>query len=433
MKSKMLACAALAAMLRAALLSGESVWEGAGALAPEGELPVAGYYAATNSFPRNTVVDVTNLENGKTIRVTVSAGLETPGLLAALSKDAAGVIGLRGRSIGRIRMMQPADPVAFSRYNGWRNSGGDSAGEGDAAAAPADAGAAVPAATAEAPAPDTVSRTPASVSGGAAAASAGEGSVPPQTGNTGSVVPAYALEPEWEEDLHKGIADVPEVLSPPVPASVVTRQPVQAAAAEPQWRSHAAAENTDVRGGVYLPTEQTAQAPAGDVQYRLAPSEERPPEASSRHVLSPEDFVPPLDSAPSAGGKPLYNENYTYTPPSSASSLPEPSYSLVPEPETVTPPAPASAGEFSPFAVPLIGRMERGKNYVQLGAYSKPEVVEDEIVRIGISYPLAVQNIGTDEKPLFRLLLGPLTPGESGALLQRFRSIGYKDAFVRKN
>jgi len=77
--------------------------------------------------------------------------------------------------------------------------------------------------------------------------------------------------------------------------------------------------------------------------------------------------------------------------------------------------------------------LERGKWYVQLGVYSRPDNVEDEIIRIGSAYPVAVQNIGTDTSPMFRVLLGPLNQGECGAILQRFKSIGYPDAFVRHN
>ncbi|MDR2782538.1 MAG: septal ring lytic transglycosylase RlpA family protein, partial [Treponema sp.] len=46
------------------MLIGASIWEGVAAVAPDGALPDTGYYAATNSFPRNTTVIVTNLENG---------------------------------------------------------------------------------------------------------------------------------------------------------------------------------------------------------------------------------------------------------------------------------------------------------------------------------------------------------------------------------
>ena len=85
------------------------------------------------------------------------------------------------------------------------------------------------------------------------------------------------------------------------------------------------------------------------------------------------------------------------------------------------------------FSVPVISALEQGKYYVQLGAFNRAEVVEDELVRIGKSYPLTIQSGGTDEKPLYRILLGPLNLGESGAILQRFKSIGYRDAFLRRN
>jgi cell division septation protein DedD len=72
--------------------------------------------------------------------------------------------------------------------------------------------------------------------------------------------------------------------------------------------------------------------------------------------------------------------------------------------------------------------MEKGKYYLQLAALSRTEQVESELSKIGRSYPLAVQNVGS----IYRILVGPINPGESGPLLQRFKGIGYKDAFVRQ-
>jgi hypothetical protein len=66
-----------------------------------------------------------------------------------------------------------------------------------------------------------------------------------------------------------------------------------------------------------------------------------------------------------------------------------------------------------------------------LGAFSKAESVESEISRIGRTYPLAIQNGGTSERPIYRILLGPVNLGESSALLERFKKSGYTDAFVR--
>ena len=42
-----------------------------------------------------------------------------------ISRDTASVIGMPLRSIGRIRMIQPSDPVAFSRFNEEMASSGD--------------------------------------------------------------------------------------------------------------------------------------------------------------------------------------------------------------------------------------------------------------------------------------------------------------------
>jgi cell division septation protein DedD len=80
----------------------------------------------------------------------------------------------------------------------------------------------------------------------------------------------------------------------------------------------------------------------------------------------------------------------------------------------------------------LVSQLERGKYYVQLGAFSRAETLERELRKLGKSWPLAVQNAGTADRPVYRLLVGPVNHGESGALLQRFKGGGYKDAFVRQ-
>ena len=97
------------------ILVGASVWEGTAEFS--GDLPETGLYIATNSLPINTVVDVTNLENGKFAQLVVSSGLNSSGYLALLSKDAANVLGIEKGSLSRISMSQNPDPLAFSRFN----------------------------------------------------------------------------------------------------------------------------------------------------------------------------------------------------------------------------------------------------------------------------------------------------------------------------
>jgi hypothetical protein len=70
--------------------------------------------------------------------------------------------------------------------------------------------------------------------------------------------------------------------------------------------------------------------------------------------------------------------------------------------------------------------------YLQLRAFSKTELVQAELTRLGDSYPLAVQAGGSPEKPLYRVLVGPVNLGESSALLRRFKGSGYGDAFVKQ-
>jgi cell division septation protein DedD len=147
----------------------------------------------------------------------------------------------------------------------------------------------------------------------------------------------------------------------------------------------------------------------------LVPSEERLPTATG-YVIAPENIIPSI-------GVPVAAQSEAAYAPPVVATLPEASYA----------PSVGSSAEFSPFQAPLISRLERNKWYVQVALYGKAEYVEDEISRIGMGYPLAIQNVGTDTNPLFRVLLGPLNQGESGAMLQRFKSLGYTDAFVRSN
>ena len=134
----------------------------------------------------------------------------------------------------------------------------------------------------------------------------------------------------------------------------------------------------------------------------LLPSQQRIPQADKQTVLPPELFIPPID------------------PPVTAPPVAAP-----PQPT-----APPVVENFSPFRAPLISNLERGKWYVQIGAYTRADHVEDAISRVGTTSPVVIHNIGTDTKPLFRVLLGPFSRNESKAVLQRYKKNGY-DAFER--
>ncbi len=74
-------------------LFSQTEWQGRVAKGGSQDFPSEGLYAASNSFPRNTIVTVTNPTTGKSVRVVVSRGLSDSTLFMSLSADAAREIG----------------------------------------------------------------------------------------------------------------------------------------------------------------------------------------------------------------------------------------------------------------------------------------------------------------------------------------------------
>jgi hypothetical protein len=151
-----------------------------------------------------------------------------------------------------------------------------------------------------------------------------------------------------------------------------------------------------------------------DLVFGMVPAESRPPERGPQpdpaHFISGTYYpTEPLFSAEPLNSDPVFTD---YVRPEMV--RPDPVRSYIP----------------SPFSVPMINTLEKGKYYLQIAAYSKVESVEYEISRIDNNLPIAVMDAGTPDIPLYRVLIGPVNLGESGALLQRYRSL-YTDAFVR--
>jgi hypothetical protein len=304
------------------ILVSASIWEGA--TTTSGDLPDTGLYMATNSFPLNTVVEVTNLENGKTTRLIVYAGLDTAGFLAFLSRDAANALDIPDRSLGRIRMSQVSDLLALSRFTEGRVSRRDL---------------------------DSLE---------------------------------FSMVPAEERPPVEGVTPNPSHFVPPLT---------------------------------------------------------RAPERPSTEVIDPALIITPIPYAnsppPVTTTSPAVNSPPPVTTTSPAANSPPPVTTTSPTvnspPAATTPPAvarPPANASLSIFSVPTIRNLESGQYYLQVAAFSNVESVNPEISRIDNRLPVVVMEAGTPQTPLYRVLIGPLTLGEAGALLQRFRST-HGDAFVR--
>ena len=465
----------LSIILALVILTDASSWEGAAATAPNGELPATGRYVATNSFPRNTVVDITNIETNKSTRAIVANSLNSPGLLAVISREAAEIIGMRPGSIGRVRITQPSDPIAYLRFT-----------EGLASGIPDyDSGNVI---TEETYQDKGLTFSPEKQ----APASAGE--TPPQI--SANTVPGYVLEPEWGGINRRNIIDLPEFILPaespysafpdkpdtgvaqfteddkeqiaetvPEEEDGVTEQIAETAgeetdetaeeiagtsgeetdeaveeiagtsSEEPDEAVEEVAETTgeetdetaeQIAETAGEETDETAEQVAwsaedetGDVteqiesaseiaevvEYNLVPSNERPPKADI-YGIDPSDIIPGI---------------------SRASSKVEP---VKAEPVKEEPVKESAVAVTEPrFSASRVYQLDRGWYYVQIAALDTAESAENAVNMIDSSYKPIVYKDGDN---WYRVLLGPLNQGESAAVLQRFRSIGYKDAFVRQ-
>jgi len=414
------------------LFIGASPWEGSAAIAPNGELPITGYYVATNAFPRNTVVDITNIETGRSTRVIVSNVLTSPGLLAIVSREAGELIGMRAGSLSRIRMIQPSDPMALMRFTQNMKEGTPDFDSGNVITEDS--------LVAEIYNEDTY--------------------VPPDIGKTAQetrkpVMPAYIVdEPEWGGSGRLQIIDVPGFLSDPsddkldldeglasidepeykqrdkdVSPKINERPPVEVAKEVPEFVPDRVWETTEVPPKEVVKDVPVfvTEAPRDEVVKEVSPWEERTevarktlvpretspnPPPSGVYGIDPNDIIPGIVVAtpekPAAAANSTVNNNRNQ-----AAAVPTP----VPAPSTDR-----------NLPVNTIDRLDRGKYYVQVAAMSA-DLVENTLKQIDRGYAPVVFK-GNDN--IYRILIGPLNQGESAAVLSRFRSIGYKDAFVRK-
>jgi septal ring-binding cell division protein DamX len=165
-------------------------------------------------------------------------------------------------------------------------------------------------------------------------------------------------------------------------------------------------------------------------ELALVPVEPRPPVDEVRP--DPSLFIPPVTQAP------VEVEPVSQIPPPVVQVPPVVETPPVVQAPPVTPPAvvtpppiqPPVTASRSAFSAPTIRSLQAGQYYLQIAAYSNAASVNPEIARLDNRLPVAVMDAGTPQSPLYRILIGPLTLGEAGAMLHRFRNT-HSDAFVR--
>jgi len=90
-------------LVLALIRAGAATWEGSAIAGGAGDFPAEGYYAACNSFPRDSVVELSNLENGRAVTVTIVGNVDNPGVFIALSPKTAEALGMKPGAAIRVR------------------------------------------------------------------------------------------------------------------------------------------------------------------------------------------------------------------------------------------------------------------------------------------------------------------------------------------
>lgn len=84
----------------------------------------------------------------------------------------------------------------------------------------------------------------------------------------------------------------------------------------------------------------------------------------------------------------------------------------------------------SSFALSNMRSLESGKYYVQIASSDDSKAVKSVIARYGQNYPIVV--VPTSSNSAMQIMVGPLTVDEYEAVMARFKSYGFNDAFLRK-
>ena len=92
---------------------------------------------------------------------------------------------------------------------------------------------------------------------------------------------------------------------------------------------------------------------------------------------------------------------------------------------------PTSDGyNFDKYTVPSLKNLKSGKYYVQIGVYGDKANIKAIIDTYAGKYPVTLVPLASGKAT--QVLIGPLSVDEYGTVLNRFKSYGYKDAFLRK-
>ena len=429
------------------LASAAGFWDGNAALQRGDSTFESGSFAASNSFPPDTRILVTNLETGKTAEVTVTKRIESQSdILILLSPKAASALGLSKGMLASVRITVISSPEEAraarpgeqtysmdpdvnpgAAYGGPTQNPSPAQPESTQQAAEAQPET-PPQPAAEAPQPDAnptveqvATQTPVAEPATTPAAADQQ-----QAEDAAVIAEAAARTPQKQLFLPPR-EDEKFAYTPPV------ETPQQPAAAQPTPLTQpTAAEMTEVIGE---PTAVPAPRQPADVRLAeaAAPQESMPEEIVGAGSASPEPRKNGAVTLSVPEPKPEEQKIAALAPeaPSPQQPVQQAKLPETPRPSATSPATPAQGPKAQAAAsLPMTGKT--GTYFLQLAAYATEKVAQDVAARLTPTYPTLVIAPHASGTRVFRVVVGPLNRAESGTLLTWFRYRGFPDAFLKQ-
>lgn len=411
--SIMMACMAL--FFGFSAVSAWAIWEGNAGIAAASEFPGKGLYARSDMFPKNTVVLIENLETGIKVRAVVTGPSGVSGLVALLSPETASALNVRSGSVSRVRI---SIPTVVSE----KGATGVSEGEPSSAVADPDVNPAIAAGTAgagaiplesiagesENPLVPLEAETGDAALAGTAADTPAAAVVAPEEGSaTGAPESGLAEAGMDAESAEAGIAPV---AAPAVVGETANDETV----AEPALADGASPEEAVAEGGY-----DAIETPAADASGAYY---DEPELASVEGAGSADEALPVEEDTVALVPTELNPPVGTGVPGAAAVATVAPEMTVAPTAASAADNAAAMA------AIPLAGSLAKGSYYVQIASYTDPVNARKLVDSYGGKYPMIVEKV--DGK--LKVCIGPVKKDEYGAIIERFRSLGFKGAFGRK-
>lgn len=136
-------------------------------------------------------------------------------------------------------------------------------------------------------------------------------------------------------------------------------------------------------------------------------------------ILVPAEENPPVEETPAEEIPPAVEAESTFVP--------------VPVESAVTKSATPSSSLGTTAQKDMIkslDQLESGKYYVQVATFAEQENIHRMLKDYGSKYPFVMVPLKSGKA--MQMMVGPLSVDEYGAILARFKSLGFKDAFLRK-